>query len=200
MIVLTNADLEAKVANGTFREDLYYRLNVFRIQVPPLRAREDDVLLLANHFLARERARHKRSIVGFVPEAGRSLLAHSWPGNVRELENAVAQACLKVKGDCITAADLCLGPSARRDGAPSGSDPASALGEALAEFLRVFPGQAYERVERMLVEHALEATRGNQVQAARLLGVTRNVIRNRMAKHGVGGLGFVSAARGGGEG
>jgi DNA-binding NtrC family response regulator len=189
VIILTNADLEAKVAAGTFREDLYYRLNVFRIQVPPLRAREDDVLLLANHFLARERMRQKRSIVGFAPEAEHSLSAHSWPGNVRELENAVAQACLKAKGDRITAADISLGPSSRRDCALAGSDPASALGEALGEFLRVFPGQAYERVERILVEHALDATRGNQVQAARLLGVTRNVIRNRMAKHGVGGLG-----------
>jgi DNA-binding NtrC family response regulator len=189
VIVLTNADLEAKVAEGTFREDLYYRLNVFRIQVPPLRARDDDVLLLANHFLARERIRQKRSIVGFAPEAERSLSAHAWPGNVRELENAVAQACLKAKGDRITAADISLGPSSRRDSTLGGSDPVSALGEALGEFLRVFPGQAYERVERMLVEHALDLTRGNQVQAARLLGVTRNVIRNRMAKHGVGGLG-----------
>jgi DNA-binding NtrC family response regulator len=195
VIVLTNADLEAKVAEGTFREDLYYRLNVFRIQVPPLRAREDDVLLLANYFLARERVRQKRSIVGFAPEAERSLSTHAWPGNVRELENAVAQACLKAKGDRITAADISLGPSSRRDSTLGGSDPVSALGEALGEFLRVFPGQAYERVERMLVEHALELTRGNQVQAARLLGVTRNVIRNRMAKHGVGGLGASGAGQ-----
>jgi two-component system, NtrC family, response regulator HydG len=182
LIVLTNADLEAKVSLGTFREDLYYRLNVLRIQVPPLRDRDDDVLLLAAHFLARERGRLKRSISGFTGEAEQQLLAHSWPGNVRELENVVQQACLKAKGDRISAPDLSLRPSSRR----AGADPASALADALGEFLQAFPGEAYDRVERMVVELALEATHGNQVQAARLLGVTRNVIRNRMAKHGVG--------------
>jgi len=182
VVVLTNADLETKVAAGTFREDLYYRLNVFRIQVPPLRERGDDVLALARHFLARERSTLKRSIVGFAPEAERVLLSHSWPGNVRELENVVAQACLKAKGDRIHPADLWLGRSARR----AAADPATTLGEALVAFLRAFPGEVYERVERLLVEQALEATAGNQVRAARLLGVTRNVIRNRMAKHGVG--------------
>jgi two-component system, NtrC family, response regulator HydG len=184
LIVLTNADLEAKVSVGAFREDLYYRLNVFRIQVPPLREREEDVLLLAAHFLASERTRLKRSIAGFTPEAEHLLLAHSWPGNVRELENVVAQASLKAKGNRISAADLSLRLSSRRGAA----DPASALADALVEFLRAFPGEGYERVERMVVEHALDATHGNQVQAARLLGVTRNVIRNRMAKHGVGAL------------
>jgi DNA-binding NtrC family response regulator len=182
VVVLTNADLEAKVASGGFREDLYYRLNVFRIRVPPLREREDDVLALARHFLARERARLKRPIVGFAPQAERALGAHAWPGNVRELENVIAQACVKAKGDRIQAADLSLAASARG----SASDASTALAEALAELLRAFPGEVYERVERMLVERALEATAGNQVQAARLLGVTRNVIRNRMAKHRVG--------------
>ncbi|HUE40041.1 MAG TPA: sigma-54 dependent transcriptional regulator [Candidatus Binatia bacterium] len=182
LIVLTNADLEAKVAVGSFREDLYYRLNVLRIQVPALRERDDDVLLLAAHFLARDRTRLKRSINGFASEAEELLLTHSWPGNVRELENVVQQACLKAKGDRITAADLSLRPSSRRGSA----DPAAVLADALVEFLRAFPGEGYERVERMVVEHALDATRGNQVQAARLLGVTRNVIRNRMAKHHVG--------------
>ena len=184
LIVLTNADLEAKVSVGTFREDLYYRLNVFRIQVPPLREREEDVTLLAAHFLARECTRLKRSITGFAPEAEQLLSAHSWPGNVRELENVVAQACLKTKGNRISAADLSLRLSNRR----GATDPAAVLADALVEFLRAFPGEGYERIERMVVEHALDATHGNQVQAARLLGVTRNVIRNRMAKHGVGGL------------
>jgi DNA-binding NtrC family response regulator len=182
VVVLTNADLEAKVAAGTFREDLYYRLNVFRIQVPPLRDRGDDVIGLAHHFLARERTMLKRSIVGFAVDAEQVLRSHSWPGNVRELENVVAQACLKAKGDRIHSGDLWLGPAARR----AAADPESALADALVEFLRAFPGEVYERVERLLVEHALDATAGNQVRAARLLGVTRNVIRNRMAKHGVG--------------
>ena len=187
VIVLTNADLEAKVAAGTFREDLYYRLNVLRIRVPPLRERDDDVLLLARHFLARERARSKRSLAGFTPDAERLLVAHSWPGNVRELENVIAQACVRAKGDGIAADDLALAPSrAKRE--IEGVDPSAALDEKLGDFLRVYAGEAYERLERMLIARALEVTRGNQVRAARLLGVTRNVIRNRMAKHGVGGL------------
>ena len=187
VIVLTNADLEAKVADGSFREDLYYRLNVLRIRVPPLRERDDDVLLLASHFLARERTRFKRSLAGFTADAERLLAAHSWPGNVRELENVIAQACVRAKGEGITADDLALGPSPgkREIGV---TDPSAALVEALGDFLHAYAGEAYERLERMLVARALELTRGNQVRAARLLGVTRNVIRNRMAKHGVGGL------------
>ncbi len=188
VIVLTNADLEARVAAGEFREDLYYRLNVVRIQMPPLRARERDVMLLAEHFLTRERSRLKRLLTGFTPEAERMLLCHSWPGNVRELENVVAQACVRAKGDSIDATDLSLRPSMRADGPTSAGDAEEAVERSLADFLRTEPARAYERVERMLVQRALAATNGNQVQAARLLGVTRNVIRNRMAKHGVGGL------------
>jgi len=185
VVVLTNADLEAKVAAGTFREDLYYRLNVLRIRVPPLRERDDDVLLLARHFLARGRARSKRSLAGFTPEAEQRLARHSWPGNVRELENVVAQACVRAKGGAVGADDLALNALAwKRE---NGGDPAAALEAALGDFIGAFPGEAYERVERMVVARALEATGGNQVRAARLLGVTRNVIRNRMAKHGVDG-------------
>jgi DNA-binding NtrC family response regulator len=199
VIVLTNADLEGKVASGEFREDLYYRLNVVRIQMPPLRARERDVMLLAEHFLARERTRRRRSLTGFTSEAERLLLAHPWPGNVRELENVVAQACIKAKGDSIDAADLTLRPSLRGDRPFGSEDSESALEHALAEFLRGEPVHAYERVERMLVSRALAATHGNQVQAARLLGVTRNVIRNRMARHGVGGLAAAPASEDGHE-
>jgi DNA-binding NtrC family response regulator len=191
VVVLTNADLEAMVASGTFREDLYYRLNVLRIHLPPLREREDDVLLLAAHFLARERAQLKRTIVGFTPEAQRRLQLHSWPGNVRELHNAVAQACLRAKGDRIGAGDLAFGSVSRR-----GSDPVSALEDALVAFLGEFAGEAHERVERMLFGAALGLARGNQVHAARLLGVTRNVVRNRMAKHAIGGIGGRSRSDG----
>ncbi|MGH7898744.1 MAG: sigma-54-dependent transcriptional regulator [Candidatus Binatia bacterium] len=189
MIVLTNADLEAKIADGTFREDLYYRLNVLRIAVPPLREREDDVLLLANHFLAREQGRLSRAIVAFTPEAQAVLRSHSWPGNVRELENVVAQACLKAKGDQITPGDLAIRPLlSGRDARGFGQDPAAALEQAIGSVLSSFPGEAYVRIERTVIERALAATGGNQVQAARLLGVSRNVIRNRMAKHAVGAL------------
>jgi DNA-binding NtrC family response regulator len=163
---------------------LYYRLNVLRIHLPPLREREDDVLLLAAHFLAHERAQLKRTIVGFTPEAQRRLQLHSWPGNVRELQNAVAQACLRAKGDRIGAGDVSFGSVARR----GASDPVSALEDALVAFLGAFAGEAHERVERMLFGAALGLARGNQVHAARLLGVTRNVVRNRMVKHTISGI------------
>jgi DNA-binding NtrC family response regulator len=183
IVVLTNADLEARVASGAFREDLYYRLNVLRIQLPPLRERDDDVRLLAAHFLVRARTQLKHSIIAFTPEALRSLSGHSWPGNVRELENVVAQACLRAKGDRIGVNDLSFGPRAHRGAA----DPTSALRGALVSLLAGSPGEAHERVERTLFEAALELAHGNQVHAARLLGVTRNVVRNRMVKHGIGG-------------
>ena len=187
VIVLTNADLEAKVVAGAFREDLYYRLNVFRIQVPPLRERADDILLLASHFLGREQARLSRAIAAFNPEAEVVLKSHSWPGNVRELENVVAQACLKAKGDQITAGDVAIRSLlSPRDTPAAHQDPAAALEQAVGSFLSSFPGEAYDRIERVTVERALAATGGNQVRAARLLGVSRNVIRNRMAKHRVG--------------
>jgi DNA-binding NtrC family response regulator len=186
VIVLTNADLEERVARGTFREDLYYRLNVFRIRVPPLRERDDDVLLLAGHFLARERSRLKRPLAGFSVEAERAISTHAWPGNVRELENAIAQACIRAKGNAITIEDLALRQPGRLAAADDATGSASTLAHALDELLTASPGEVYERVERTLVERALATTQGNQVRAARLLGVTRNVIRNRMARHGVG--------------
>jgi DNA-binding NtrC family response regulator len=97
----------------------------------------------------------------------------------------VAQACLRAKGDRVAAADLSFGSVARR----GASDPVAALEEALVIFLGAFAGEAHDRIERMLFVAALGLARGNQVQAARLLGVTRNVVRNRMAKHTIGGIG-----------
>jgi DNA-binding NtrC family response regulator len=185
VIAMTNADLEARVADGSFREDLYYRLNVLRITVPPLREREGDVLLLARHFLEREQRRLRRPIAGFTREAEQRLLTHAWPGNVRELENAVAQAVLRMRGDRITADDLALRIVTPRDGdwsAQAPDDATTVLEQALGLFLAKFPGEALERLERMVFAKALTATEGNQVRAAKLLGTTRNVVRNRMAR------------------
>ena len=185
VIAMTNSDLEARVADGSFREDLYYRLNVLRITVPPLREREGDVLLLARHFLERERRRVRRPIAGFTREAEQRLLTHAWPGNVRELENAVAQAVLRMRGDRITADDLALRIVTPRDEDWSAQEPDDAttvLEQALGLFLAKFPGEALERLERMVFAKALTATEGNQVRAAKLLGTTRNVVRNRMAR------------------
>ncbi|MCX8073779.1 MAG: sigma-54 dependent transcriptional regulator [Candidatus Binatia bacterium] len=187
VIAVTNADLEERVRAGTFRADLYYRLHVFRIAVPPLRSRGDDVLLLARVFLQRERERLGRSLVGFSPAAEDKLRAHAWPGNVRELENAVARACLHARGSIVEASDVQLGPELRwtspeptRRWDESRDDP---LLEALREATRSGGDRLYERVEAALVRVALEHTGGNQVRAARLLGVSRNVLRHRMQKY-----------------
>ncbi|GBD26611.1 Transcriptional regulatory protein ZraR [bacterium HR30] len=187
VIAVTNADLEQRVRAGAFRADLYYRLHVFRIEVPPLRSRGTDVLLLAHVFLQRESERLGRNLTGFTAAAEEKLLRHLWPGNVRELENAVARACLHAPGSVVGENDLQLGlqgdnaggvPSHGRSGSPE---------EALLDVLRGIAARApkglYELVEASIVRVALEHTGGNQVRAARLLGISRNVLRHRMQKY-----------------
>lgn len=105
-IAATNRDLLAKIEKGEFREDLFYRLNVFRIHVPPLRERKEDIQLLAHHFLSKYTAIHGKNIRGFTQEAINKLLAHSWPGNVRELENTVERGVIMAAGELISATDL----------------------------------------------------------------------------------------------
>ncbi|GIW44693.1 MAG: sigma-54-dependent Fis family transcriptional regulator [Candidatus Binatia bacterium] len=192
VIALTNADLEQRVHRGSFRADLYYRLHVFRIEVPPLRHRGDDLLLLARVFLRRESERVGRRLSGFSQGAEEKLLRHNWPGNVRELENAVARACLHAPGNTIGPDDLLLGPETVTATCPA--DPASRVSaeerllQSLRALLRENPEQLYERVEAGVVRVALEHTHGNQVWAARLLGISRNVLRHRMQKYRLGSL------------
>jgi DNA-binding NtrC family response regulator len=183
VIAMTNVDLERRVAAGAFREDLYYRLNVLRISVPALRDRDGDVLLLAHSFLERERRRAGRALVGFTAEAEQQLREHAWPGNVRELENAIARATLRARGDRITGDDLALRVVRTRVEDGGEEDAAALLDHALARFLERFPGETLEPLERAAFAKALAATEGNQVRAAKLLGTTRNVVRNRIAKH-----------------
>ena len=190
VIALTNVDLEAQVTAGRFREDLYYRLNVFRIQVPPLRERRGDVGSLAHHFLERERSRLGRPELHFAPECAAWLETHPWPGNVRELENVVSQAILRTRGDRIRPEDLILRTPRPRGTEPFrddphafGGDPDARFEAALASFLEAHPGEGWDRLEHAAVARALALCGGNQVHAARLLGVTRNVLRARMAKH-----------------
>lgn len=151
-----NRDLAAAVQRGAFRSDLYYRLNVVSLQLPPLRERKQDILLLAEHFAARFAARENRKILGFVPEARQLLLAHSWPGNVRELENAVESAVVLGSGEWILPEDL---PQAI-------SSPPEACGSDYAETVR--------EARRKTVQRALEQASGNYAEAARILGIHPN--------------------------
>jgi DNA-binding NtrC family response regulator len=167
ILAATNRDLEAEVAAGHFREDLYYRLNVLSISVPPLRERRDDVALLAEHMRARFAAELGLDSPGFEAEALEQLRAHAWPGNVRELKNTVERALLHAREGYITANDLGLV-------AGDGTLSAGAL-----------EGLTLEAAERVLIERALERCGGNRSQAARELGVNRVTLYKKLRAWGI---------------
>jgi nitrogen regulation protein NR(I) len=204
VIAATNRPLEQAVARREFREDLFYRLNVVRIDLPPLRERRDDVPLLVNYFLrklAQDQHQRPKSI---APDALAALENYSWPGNVRELENVIRRALVVAKGSAILLDALPSEVTSGRsptDSPPPGLDrPASAGSEARPESppdvpalvrvlfhwarqdrkLKVIPA-----VERELVIQALRETQGNQVQAASLLGITRATLRKRIERFGI---------------
>ncbi|HXU69173.1 MAG TPA: sigma-54 dependent transcriptional regulator [Polyangia bacterium] len=168
VIAATNADLKAEIAAGRFRADLYHRLDVVEVALPPLRERGDDVLLLADRFLGRAAERHERALRGFTDAARRALLGHAWPGNARELEHAVERAVILARGDFVDEADLRLG-----GGGESASVPTPARGETLDD------------VERATVERALRDHGWNVTRAAQALGLTRQALYRRMEKFGL---------------
>jgi len=178
LIAATNKDLSREVDAGRFRDDLFYRLNVFTIHLPALRERGDDVLLLADHFVGTLGARMAKADVGLSRDARDSLLAHTWPGNIRELQNAVERALIVSDGGLLTTAQLSISarpspPSVtdRRAVPPPASGPASA--EPLAD------------VEKRLVLDALKNTKGNKSKAAEVLGISRSQLYTRMKRHGI---------------
>ena len=180
IIAATNQALEDLVQAGRFREDLYYRLNVVRITLPPLRERGDDIVLLAKRFLQGQGdARGPRR---FAETARQALLDHAWPGNVRELENVIAQAVLRARGPVIRAEDLALH---ERRLYPTAQEAAPAIpsGTNLESLFEQHAGKVFAVAEQLLVSKALNHARHNQVQAARLLGISRNVLRDRMKRY-----------------
>ena len=168
VIAATNRDLSAALASGQFREDLYYRLRVFEIALPPLRERREDILPLAEAFAREIGPTVGQPCAGISKEARDALLAYAWPGNVRELRNAIERAVILCDGGLITGEHLPL----PRGGNGRGS--AAATG-----------GQTLEDVERQLVENALKDARNNKAQAARLLGITRAQLYSRLQKYGI---------------
>jgi DNA-binding NtrC family response regulator len=163
LVSATNADLNAEVAAGRFRQDLFFRLNTIEIHVPPLRERREDIGQLARHFLDVHGRRYRRSLLGFDPEAERALVEHRWPGNVRELDHAVERAVLMARGERVAAADLGL----RRT-----SEPAGRLED-----------MSLEDVERALIEKALARHGGNVSRAAAALGLSRSALYRRLQRH-----------------
>ncbi len=168
IISATNRDLEEEVDSGRFREDLFYRINVVRIKVPPLRSRGNDVLLLAQHFVDRLRTRTGKHVRGISAGAARKLLEYDWPGNVRELENSIERAVALTRFEEITVEDL---PEKIRDYQSTqivigGNDPEE------------FP--TLEEVERRYIRRVLKAAGGNKTQTARILGMDRRTLYRRL--------------------
>ncbi len=176
VVAAANRDLPELVAAGRFREDLYYRLNVVPIELPPLRERREDIPLLATTFLARAASRHGVAAPTLPPAVLRHLVDHAWPGNVRELENTVERLVLLAEDGRIDVADL---PAA----VVRGASPAAAA-FALPEH-----GLVWDELEASLLRQALERAHGNRTHAARLLGLSYKAFLYRLEKHGLDGLG-----------
>jgi two-component system response regulator HydG len=172
VIAATNRDLEGMVEARTFREDLYFRINVLQVDLPPLRARGADILVLARHFLDRIAARAGKRILGFSPEAAQKLLAYAWPGNVRELENCIERAVALASFDQIAVSDL---PEKiktfRSNELVVATDDPSAL-------------MTFDELERRYAARVLEAVGGNKAAAARILGIERKTLYRMLERWG----------------
>jgi transcriptional regulator with GAF, ATPase, and Fis domain len=174
LIAATNRDLERAVADGSFREDLYYRIAVFRIHLPTLRERGDDVLLLADHFVRDLGAAMERPQLRFSQEARELLLAHSWPGNVRELQNAIERALILAEGALMSPQHLGIVARPARDAT------ISAL-TASKDDVATMPTIAAQ--EKRVIVEALQRTHGHQARAAALLGLTRFQLYGRLKRY-----------------
>ena len=171
LIAATNRDLREALEQGTFREDLYYRLNVVPIDIAPLRERKEDIPELVDLFVSRFAAESRKTIEGITPEAMQILVNYHWPGNVRELQNIVERACALAKGNMLEVGDIHL------DVRPAKG------GNGGAGFLP--DGMTLEQWEDEMVQEALRRANGNKSQAARLLGLSRNALRYRLSKIGI---------------
>ena len=168
LVAATNKDLQKEVAEGRFREDLYYRLNVVEVQIPSLASRREDIPLLADHFLRRYAAKNGKAVRGFSPEALSQMENYAWPGNVRELEHAVERAVVLSRGEVIDAGDL---PESVRRG-PRGA----------ANQLVIPIGTPMEEIERRVIHETLRHTKGDKTLAARLLGIAARTIYRKLER------------------
>lgn len=170
VIAATNKNLEEEVKEGNFRDDLFYRLNVVPIEVPPLRSRKEDIPLLAKHFLNVYGEKSQTSIKGFLPRTMDLMMRYDWPGNIRELENAVERAVLLCRDEYISPEDLPV-PVQKTEGE----------GQARVS---VPPGMTLKEVEKEVIVQTLEETGGNRTQTARILGISRKTLQNKLKEYG----------------
>ncbi|MFQ5829157.1 MAG: sigma-54-dependent transcriptional regulator [Candidatus Methylomirabilia bacterium] len=192
LIAATNRDLEAMIREGRFREDLFYRLNVVKLALPPLRDRSEDVPLLAEHFLAKYAAELGERAI--APEALDRLMGYAWPGNVRELENVIQRAMVMATGGVILPEHLPIGPVSAGATVKAGPTLEEIVEQKLEECVRGLGGRAEAKlydlmvglVEKPLLRAVLRETGGNQLKAAALLGINRNTLRKKLREHGIG--------------
>lgn len=178
LVAATNRDLRAALEQGTFREDLYYRLNVVPINIPPLREHKEDIPALVDHFIRRYAAESGKPIHGIKPAALKALLDFHWPGNIRELQNIIERAIALSAGEVIEPSDIHLDTFTLRKG------PAAAAA-ASPETHFIPDGMTLDQFEDEIIREALRRANGNKSQAARLLGLSRNALRYRLSKIGV---------------
>lgn len=172
VIAATNKNLEGEIQAGRFREDLYYRLNVVTVDIPPLRQRREDIPLLADFFLKQYAQKNRRLIKGFTPRATDLLMRYEWPGNVRELENIIERAVIMSRGEMITPLEF---PNDLQN-----------LDEALKESrIDLTPGRSLKEVEKVLILRTLEETGGNRTHAARILGISRRTLQLKLKEYGI---------------
>jgi DNA-binding NtrC family response regulator len=173
VVAATNRDLRAMVGDGRFRDDLYYRINVLSVDVPPLRERRDDIPVLIDYFLKKHTRNTSRLVRGLTPDTRRLMMDYSWPGNVRQLESAIERAILLCEGDLITVEDLPL--EVRQEARPITE----------GAFKLPSEGISFEDVERSLIIQAMEQTDYNITKSAKLLGLTFRTLQYRLEKFGI---------------
>ena len=176
LIATTSMDLTDMVARGRLRADLLYRLDVVRLNIPPLRERPEDILVLAQHFLVLAAGSFRREVPKLSADAETRLLGHSWPGNVRELGSCILESVLQCSGASVRAADLRLR-------IPAG--PEVDLADILSRLRAVDPRDLYQRTDRLVLQWALDRSSGNHIRAASLLGIGRNSFRTKVRRYGL---------------
>ena len=172
VIAATNKNLEEEIREGRFREDLYYRLNVVTVDVPPLHLRREDIPILADFFLKPYAEKNRRLIKGFTPRATDLLMRYDWPGNVRELENIIERAVIMSRGEVITPMEF--------------PNDIQELDEELKDSqINLTPGRSLKEVEKAMILRTLEETGGNRTHAAKILGITRRTLQLRLKDYGI---------------
>jgi two-component system, NtrC family, response regulator AtoC len=197
LVTATNRDLAAELATGGFREDLYYRLNVVPIHLPPLRERHEDIPLLVSHFITKFNDRLRKEITHIEPAAVDRLVSYNWPGNIRELENVIERTMLFCEGSVIRLANLptdlpggeervpvAAQASPSQPNLPAVTIPTPPQSEAVGSLKEAVKIET-ERVERELIQRALDETGGNVTQAARRLKISRKSLQTKMKELGL---------------